>query len=309
VLCLHANVVTTPPSLERFIASADGPLVALRALPVALVDAGTLPDVWAQIADPEADALDRVRPAQFTSLPQGFFAWVRQAEQAAEVERRLLLDLPNPRDGRVDTRLNRHLSRPLTRFLLRSPLTPNQVTVLSLISSLFAAWAFARGRYGDSLLGALLFQFAAVLDCCDGEIARVKYLQSRFGDLLDIVCDAAGNLAVFVGIAYGAWVSGHLDDVRLVSWSLVVGITITFVLVTWGERRPAPATDTARRLIAALSTRDFSVLIFAAALTSTLPWFIRGAAIGVHVFWITLAILLRRSSAAPATRSSTPPGP
>jgi phosphatidylglycerophosphate synthase len=307
ILCLSADVVTTPAALRSFAAAESGTAVlALGSIPVARVACGALEDVWPALAQPGSAALDHLAPAggiAFTHLPESSFTWVRSRQQAAEVERQLLLALENPRDGRLDTLLNRRLSRPLTRLLLRLPLTPNQVTVLSFLTGLLAAWSFAGGSYSAGLFGALLFQLAAVLDCCDGEVARVKFAESSFGDALDITLDAIANLALFAGIARGAWVAGELPDAPWVAWGIGIGILFTFPVVTWAERAlPEPASSRehrlVQRLVASLSTRDFSAIVFAAALTGTLPWFLRGAAIGANVFWVLLLVLLVRGRAA-----------
>lgn len=304
VLCLHAGVVTNPASLARFVASAgEEGGVALHSLPLALVEAESLPVVWGAFLAADA-SLDQLALPEVTRLhvSDASFTWVRRAEQCGAVERELLRSLENPRDGRVDTLLNRALSRPLSRMLLRFPLTPNHVTLLSLLAALLAGFAFSRGSYAAGLVGALLFQLAAVLDCCDGEVARVKYQESALGDVLDIALDAVGNVAVFLGIARGAWVSGELADAAAIAWAIGIGIAGTFPLVTYTERAlPEPAATPehrlAQRLVAALTSRDFSVLVLAAAVSGTLAWFLRGAAVGANLFWIVLAVLLWRGRA------------
>lgn len=302
VLCLHAGVVTNPASLSALVGTAvAAAVVAPPSLPVAVVAFSSLPSIWETFLDaggglgglkiPEGSVLTDVVPR--------FFVWVERAQDAAAVERRLLLSLENPRDGRVDTVLNRRISRPLTRLLLALPLTPNHVTLFSFVSALLAAMAFARGTYEAGIVGAALFQFAAVLDCCDGEVARVKFQESALGDVLDITLDAVGNIAVFLGIARGAFLAGALPDAERIAWTLGAGIAVIFPLVTWVERSvptpaPSPEHRMAQSLVATLSTRDFSVLVVLAALTATLPWFLRAAAVGAHVFWVALVILLLR---------------
>ena len=307
ILCLSAEVVSTPPSLRSLLADeSERAVLALHSVPVALVACAALDAVWPSLSQPASGGLDRLTPAggiAFTHVPQGFFAWVRSRQQVTQTEKQLLLSLGNPRDGRLDTLLNRRLSRPLTRLLLRLPLTANHVTVLALLTGLLAALAFARGTHAASIAGALLFQLVAVLDSCDGEVARVKLQESRFGDALDISFDAIANAAVFLGIARGTWVAGQLPDVFPVAWALGLGIIGTFPLVTWAERSlPAPAATPEHRLVqtlvSSLTTRDFSAVLLAAALTGTLPWFLRGAAVGANVLWVVLLVLIVRGRAA-----------
>ena len=47
-----------------------------------------------------------------------------------------------------------------------------------------------------------------------------------------------------------------------------------------------------QKMVAGLVSRDYSIFILAAAIFQKLAWFLWVAAIGVHVFWITLVVLL-----------------
>jgi hypothetical protein len=63
----------------------------------------------------------------------------------------------------------------------------------------------------DRPFGALLAQGAAVLDCCDGEVARAKFLQSRAGYWLDVVSDTVVHIALFLGIGVAVWWSASCE--------------------------------------------------------------------------------------------------
>ena len=62
------------------------------------------------------------------------------------------------------------------------------------------------------VLGAILVQFASVVDGCDGEVARLKHLASARGAWLDTILDRYSDLAVTFAItlAYAADHSGVL---------------------------------------------------------------------------------------------------
>jgi phosphatidylglycerophosphate synthase len=148
----------------------------------------------------------------------------------------------------------------------------------------------------------LLLQFSVVLDCCDGEVARVKFLESPFGDILDIVCDTVVTIAIFVGMGVAVWKDGASHYALTLASVLVLGGCLAFPLVTlaektevMGERRGGWEDSLMKRLLASLTTRDVSVVIFASALTGKLAWFLWGAAIGAHVFWLGLTWLLWRA--------------
>jgi len=245
---------------------------------------------------------ERKRLPQARSLFCHRLTSTSQVEDIAAIEQALLLSLENPRDGKIDTYFNRKLSRPLTRWLLQTPLTPNQITMLSGVVGLLGAFCFSFGGYWNPLIGALLLQFSVVLDCCDGEVARVKFLESPFGDVLDIVCDTIVTIAIFVGMGIAVWKDGASHYALTLASILVLGGCLAFPLVTlaekteaMGERRGGWEDSLMKRLLASLTTRDVSVVIFASALTGNLVWFLWGAAIGAHVFWLVLAWLLWRA--------------
>jgi 1L-myo-inositol 1-phosphate cytidylyltransferase / CDP-L-myo-inositol myo-inositolphosphotransferase len=239
------------------------------------------------------------------SPPSGHKVFLRRLTPMAPlatVEQELLLSLENPRDGQVDTYFNRKLSRPITRWLVRTPLTPNQVTILSCAVGILGALSFFPGGYWGPVLGALLLQFSVVLDCCDGEIARVKFMESPLGDWLDIVCDTIVSIAIFLGIGVAVWHDGTAQHALLLAIVLAIGGALSFPFVTLaektetlGERRNGWEDHTIKKLLASLTTRDFSLVVVASAIVGKLNWFLWGAALGAHVFWLFLAWLLFRA--------------
>jgi len=101
-----------------------------------------------------------------------------------------------PHDGPVSRWLNRPLSTAISRRLVRTSITPNQISIFSFLccaaaASLFACSAYAAWPLGYTLLavGGALAQFASVIDGCDGEVARLKFQQSDFGGWFDAVLD------------------------------------------------------------------------------------------------------------------------
>ena len=213
--------------------------------------------------------------------------------------------LANPRDGYADKYFNRYLSRPITVVLARTPVTPNQVTIVSGAIGLVAGWLIARGGYWDAIIGALVLQVSVVFDDVDGELARLKRHFSEWGEFLDNTMDTITHLAVFAGIAVAV---GRTHGGAAVFWpavGLFSGVAIVFVVVTYLEQRvfAAQAEGAAnghpmmRRLqsyVELLSGRDSSVLVLAFAVADRLQWFLYGAAVGAHVFWISVLLMWRR---------------
>lgn len=107
-------------------------------------------------------------------------------------------------DGAVATVLSRPLSRRLTPLALRLRLTPNQVTVASVLVGLAAAGCFATGDRALLLAGAVLLQLSLVVDCVDGDVARYTRSFSATGAWLDASTDRLKEFACYGGLAWGA---------------------------------------------------------------------------------------------------------
>ena len=140
---------------------------------------------------------------------------------AREAERRLFRALRKPQDGWTSRYLNRYISLAISRWLVKTPLRPNQVSVGILGVGLAGAWFAAQGGYGNLLLGACLFQAQSVLDGCDGEMSRVTHRGSRAGEWLDTVGDDLTNYGFFSGAALGLFRLSH-DPLYLAAGAVTV---------------------------------------------------------------------------------------
>jgi len=92
---------------------------------------------------------------------------------------------------------------PFVRILKSTPITPNQVTFISVLFALGGACAFSQGSWEGMILGGLLFEFSLILDCVDGQLARAKGLASDWGRLVDGIGDYVSGLAVLAGLMIG----------------------------------------------------------------------------------------------------------
>jgi hypothetical protein len=112
--------------------------------------------------------------------------------------------LKHPRAEELfDLWIYRPLGWVFVRLVHRTPITPNQVTVFSLAAALAAAWQFAWG--GLAALGAAAGWYALsnVLDCADGQLARVQGSGTPNGRIVDGVADYVGTTAIFLSIGAG----------------------------------------------------------------------------------------------------------
>jgi len=111
--------------------------------------------------------------------------------------------MSKPQDGFVSRFLNRPISRRITAVLLKLPVHPNAWTVSIFVLPLIASVFLLRGDYISLVIGAAIFQVFSILDGCDGEIARAKNLESKFGERLDYFCDFAASLLYVLALGVG----------------------------------------------------------------------------------------------------------
>ena len=133
-----------------------------------------------------------------------FWFDVDTPEALRAAERALLRQLPKPTDGPVSRYLNRPISTRLTRWLVNTPLTPNQLSVLSFLLAAAGALAMALPSYAALAVGGLLAQISSVLDGCDGEVARLKFQGSEFGGWFDAVLDRYADALLVSGLSVHA---------------------------------------------------------------------------------------------------------
>jgi len=220
-------------------------------------------------------------------LPGEFVVAVTDRASAARAESLLLTSLIKPTDGVISRALNRKISLRITRALLDTALTPNQMTWVAALFGALAIALVAWGGAGWLVTGALLLQVQSILDGCDGEISRLKYIRSRLGEWLDQVLDDVVNLGYFLAAGYAVWQEGS----GLAFWLTVTGgslhvvyqVALYAALLTrgggsgsvtsvrwWGQQdsggAPAPRrTGPAARIkagIEVLGRRDFFVFLF-----------------------------------------------
>src|SRR2546421_945031 len=111
--------------------------------------------------------------------------------------------MSKPQDGFVSRFLNRPISRRITSVLLRFPIHPSTWTISICVLPLIACVFLVRGDYVSVVIGAAIFQVFSILDGCDGEIARAKNLESKFGERLDHFCDFLASLLYVLTLGLG----------------------------------------------------------------------------------------------------------
>jgi len=140
-------------------------------------------------------------------------------------ERKLLRSIRKPSDGPISRHLNRPISTALSRLLVRTGVTPGQLTFANLLLGLAAALIAAQGGYWPFLIAGILFQLASVLDGVDGEVAKLTFRASKRGEWFDTLSDNLTYLACLVGLTVGA-ARASLPDLYPISGILGLGFAV-----------------------------------------------------------------------------------
>lgn len=237
---------------------------------------------------------------------------VTTAADVEDAEWRLLRGLVKDTDGFMARNVERPISLRIARRLASTGITPNQVTLLSVGIGLCGALFFLSAYWLWQTIGALLFLAHSILDGCDGELARLKFQESRFGGIIDYWGDNVVHIAVFACIAIGWSLSigaswpllfgvaaalGNLGSAWFVYWRTMHTKKDSGPLFTSVATAPG---QTLARMLDAASRRDFIYLALILALFGKSDWFLILGAAGAPIFFLLLLFVAMRERFQPA---------
>jgi CDP-L-myo-inositol myo-inositolphosphotransferase len=147
---------------------------------------------------------------EFRAVTIGNRFWfdVDTQKSLGSAKRALLQSLSKPdEDGLVARYLNRPMSRRISEILVRTPVTPNGISILGFGVGIIGAIMFCQGGYIWTILAGLVIQLSSIVDGCDGEVARLRFQSSKFGGWFDTILDRYGDTAMVVGVSFGYWLA------------------------------------------------------------------------------------------------------
>jgi len=220
-------------------------------------------------------------------------------------ERHLLRGLIKDTEAFMSRHFERPMSLAITRRLVSRAITPNAMTAVSVGIGLLGAPFFLSSYWGYQLVGALLFLAHSILDGCDGELARLRFQESRWGGILDFWGDNVVHVAVFacmgvgwslsVGEAWPLWLGalailGAICSAGFVYWHTMRSQKSTGPLFTSVVRS---TTSRLSHLMDSLGRRDFIYLVVILSAFGKASWFLALTAIGSPIYFIILVWLAR----------------
>ncbi len=222
--------------------------------------------------------------------PAGRFP-LRGPADLPRAETWLMRSLIKSSEGFMSRHFERLVSLSVTRRLLTTRVTPDAMTLVSVAIGLVGAPFFLSSRPAHQLAGGLLFLTHSILDGCDGELARIKFMESRRGAILDFWGDNLVHVAVFACMAIG-WSLAAAATWPLLLGALAITSTIGSAAATSPQSRwETPAAGNGQRsfgvrLADSLAHRDFIYLVIALGAFGKAAWFLALVAAGAPLFLI-----------------------
>ncbi len=155
--------------------------------------------------------------------------WMRlnsESDSAKKAEDLIFAHVGKTATGWISRNVNSKISLPTSRLLVKTPLTPNMISVLINVIGMLCGIFYA---IGHPVVGALCMQAATILDRCDGEVARVKLMETKKGQWVDTISDQVTVLSFILGVPIGYYLISR-NPVALVLGALNVSIFVFFVI-------------------------------------------------------------------------------
>ncbi|MCP5082357.1 MAG: CDP-alcohol phosphatidyltransferase family protein [Alphaproteobacteria bacterium] len=152
--------------------------------------------------------------------------YVHDRTSLAETEHKLWEKCRKSTDGIVSAYINRSLSLPISRLLVSTFVSPNQVTVIAFLLGIAGVLFIASLEYWMTLAGAIFLKLGSIVDGVDGELARMRVQSSVVGEWLDTISDDAVSLMFVIALGYRSIVNGSELGLYL---SVLTAIGMTLV--------------------------------------------------------------------------------
>lgn len=250
------------------------------------------PDVFAAVA--------KVRPVVPRTFPQEGRFVLTGLQDYRQAEDWLLRGLVKETEGFMSRHVERPISLAISRRLASTSITPNAMTLFSVGVGLLGAPFFLSSAPAYQVAGALFFLFHSILDGCDGELARLKFQESRWGGMLDFWGDNVVHVAVFMCMGVGWSMAVQATWPLILGGTAVAGTLLSAGFVYWYTMRehtkPGPLfTSVAKngrswlsQMADALARRDFIYLVVLLSATGKANWFLVLAGVGAPIFFLVL---------------------
>ncbi len=202
--------------------------------------------------------------------------------------------IPHADSPIIDRYIIRKISGFITRLLVKTPITPNQVTIISLILGIVSAAFFSHGAHICTIIAGVFYFISTVFDQCDGEVARFKHMTSDFGKTFDIIVDSIVNATITIGITIAIYKTNGSGLTIITGLLAMTGIVVSLLLTTYFSNEGKNYTG-AKEMLDKLNNKDFFYIIMLASVVfNQMIWFLLIMAIGTNIYWVVHKIAHRK---------------
>lgn len=300
-ILINGNIVTQEKLIETFVETVikgSAAIHSVHELHKAPESTGGLyllpPEKFSVLEKYTPQGMVDEKTQQVTISNPDLFLWELDSfSDLKKVEKLLLRQFRKHHTQFMDKWFNSVLSLKISSFLVKTPVTPNQLTLFGLVIGFASGWFFSQGGYGNGVIGGILLAITTIWDCCDGDVARLKFMESDFGDTLDTWCDNLINLFAFAGIMLGVSQSQGNAHALIPFLLLVLGGIFILILIYYpkGGKGEFFKGTKIYEVINVLASRNFIYIILLFALMGRLDIFLWLAGFGSIAFALTLYLV------------------
>ncbi|MBN1940393.1 MAG: CDP-alcohol phosphatidyltransferase family protein [Candidatus Aminicenantes bacterium] len=115
----------------------------------------------------------------------------------------------------------------LVKAIFRTSFTPNHLSIFSMILGISGGFLLATRGWGSAAAGAVLLFLSVVVDCADGQLARLKKNGTHMGRVIDGSIDYFVGISVYLGLGFG-FMSAGPDPLR--GWLIVLAAAASNII-------------------------------------------------------------------------------
>jgi phosphatidylglycerophosphate synthase len=190
----------------------------------------------AQTAEGRSDVPDE--------LPRGLPGFLTRASTSAErrgaaAAIRRACGKPMLQSGIASVYLLQPMAQVFNRVLCRTSLTPNVITVLGFLVGMAALPLLWHGGTTEMIIAVCLLFLNNMLDQIDGQLARMKYLFSTYGEKLDHYLDEITKVVILAPIGMGLFHATGYEIWMILGWAgsgarLLYALTLAYYVENFG---------------------------------------------------------------------------
>jgi len=136
------------------------------------------------------------------------------------------------KDIAVEEAVDLYFFRPITfvfvKLIYRLPVTPNQLSVMSIVFGITSGVFYAFGDRRSFIYGALFYILSHIFDCSDGMVARLKKNGTAIGRIIDGWADYITSVAVYIGFLVGLF--NGTFDIPVNPWLLMIPASFSLAI-------------------------------------------------------------------------------